>query len=158
MEVDKILSAILVFIIVYLLFSLSGILFPVDRTWYASLKKPSWTPSGKTIGMIWGILYTLIALSLAIIEYKMGLKSTSISFVLLWIINYLANQSFSFFQFNAKRLDLAFLDTIAVVITTIMLLYATIHYSGLATILLIPYLIWSIIATTLAWSIYRLNS
>lgn len=158
MEVDKILSAILVFIIVYLLFSLSGILFPVDRTWYASLKKPSWTPSGKTIGMIWGILYTLIALSLAIIEYKMRLKSTSISFVLLWIINYLANQSFSFFQFNAKRLDLAFLDTIAVVITTIMLLYATIHYSGLATILLIPYLIWSIIATTLAWSIYRLNS
>lgn len=154
----KILSAILVFIIVYLLFSLSGILFPVDRTWYASLKKPSWTPSGKTIGMIWGILYTLIALSLAIIEYKMGLKGTSISFVLLWIINYLANQSFSFFQFNAKRLDLAFLDTIAVVITTIMLLYATVHYSGLATILLIPYLIWSIIATTLAWSIYRLNS
>lgn len=158
MEVDKILSAILVFIIVYLLFSLSGILFPVDRTWYASLKKPSWTPSGKTIGMIWGILYTLIALSLAIIEYKMGLKSTSISFVLLWIINYLANQAFSFFQFNAKRLDLAFLDTTAVVITNILLIYATVHYSGLATILLIPYLIWSIIATTLAWSIYRLNS
>lgn len=154
----KILSAILVFIVVYLLFSLSGILFPVDRTWYASLKKPSWTPSGKTIGMIWGILYALIALSLAIIEYKMGLKSTSISFILLWLINYLANQAFSFFQFTAKRLDLAFLDTIAVVITNILLIYSTIQYSGLATILLIPYLIWSIIATTLAWSIYRLNS
>lgn len=157
LEVDTILSAILVFIVVYLLFSLSGILFPVDRTWYASLKKPSWTPSGKTIGMIWGILYALIALSLAIIEYKMGLKSTSISFILLWLINYLANQAFSFFQFNAKRLDLAFLDTLAIVITNILLIYSTIQYSGLATILLIPYLIWSMIATTLAWSIYRLN-
>lgn len=154
---DKILSAILVFIIVYLLFSLSGILFPVDRFWYASLKKPSWTPSGKTIGMIWGILYALIALSLAIIEYKMGLKSTSISFILLWLINYLANQAFSFFQFNAKRLDLAFLDTLAIVITNILLIYSTMQYSGLAAILLIPYLIWSMIATTLAWSIYRLN-
>ncbi|MGM9966607.1 MAG: TspO/MBR family protein [Rummeliibacillus sp.] len=154
----KILSAILVFIVVYLLFSLSGILFPVDRTWYASLKKPSWTPSGKTIGMIWGILYALIALSLAIIQYKMGLKSTSISFILLWLINYLANQAFSFFQFTAKKLDLAFLDTLVIVITNILLIYSTTQYSGLAALLLIPYLIWSLIATTLAWSIYRLNS
>lgn len=157
MEVNIIFSAILIFIIVYLLFSLSGILFPIDRTWYASLKKPSWTPSGKTIGIIWAILYALIALSLAIVEYKIGLKNTSITFMLLWGINYLANQAFSFFEFKAKRLDLAFLDTAVVAITTLLLIFVTLQYSVLAAVLLIPYLIWSTIATLLAWSIYRLN-
>ncbi|MGE7925917.1 TspO/MBR family protein [Viridibacillus arvi] len=153
-----IFSAILVFILVYLLFSLSGILFPIDLTWYASLKKPSWTPTGKTIGFIWAVLYALIALSLAIVEYKVGLKNTSITFMLLWVINYLANQAFSFFEFIAKRLDLAFLDTAIVAITTFLLIFATLQYSILAAILLIPYLIWAFVATILAWFIYRLNS
>ncbi|MGX9136209.1 TspO/MBR family protein [Rummeliibacillus sp. JY-2-4R] len=152
-----IFSAVLVFIIVYLLFSLSGILFPIDPTWYATLKRPTWTPSGKVIGIIWGLLYGLIALSLAIVEYKVGLKNTSLTFMILWLINYLANQAFSYFEFKAKRLDLAFLDTAIVAITTLLLIFATLQYSVLASVLLIPYFLWSTIATYLAWRIFRLN-
>ncbi len=139
------------------MFSLSGILFPIDRTWYATLKKPTWTPSGKVIGVIWTVLYGLIALSLAIVEYKVGLKNTSLTFMILWLINYLANQAFSYFEFKAKRLDLAFLDSAIVAITTLLLIFATIQYSVLASALLIPYFLWSIIATYLAWKIFRLN-
>ena len=28
--------------------------------WYNNLAKPSWTPTGSTIGMIWQILYPII--------------------------------------------------------------------------------------------------
>ncbi|RDW20336.1 hypothetical protein CWR48_06530 [Oceanobacillus arenosus] len=152
-----IFPAILVFIIVYLLFLISGFLFPIDRSWYAKLKKPIWTPSGKVIGVIWGVLYALIALSLAIVEYKIGLKNTSLTFITFWIINYLTNQAFGFFEFKAKRLDLAVLDTAIVALTSLLLIFVTLPYSVVGAVLLIPYVLWSTFATYLAWNIYLLN-
>lgn len=149
--------AVIVFIIVYLLFLIAGFLFPIDRKWYDALKKPTWTPSGKVIGIIWGVLFALIALSLAIVEYKVGLKNTSGSFMLLWVLNYLSNQAFSYFQFRLKRLDLATLDAGVVAITAILLIFLTIPYSALAAIFLIPYACWSTFATFLSWRIYRMN-
>ncbi|WP_235832945.1 TspO/MBR family protein [Gottfriedia acidiceleris] len=121
------------------------------------LKKPVWTPSGKIIGVIWGVLYALNALSHAIVEYKVGLKATSNYFIVLWIVNYLTNQAFRFFEFKMKRLDLAALDTAIVAITTLFLIYATMPYSAFATKLIIPYLLWSTFATYLALKIYLLN-
>ena len=67
-------SSIIVFLLTYGLFYVSSILFPIDRMWYDALEKPSWTPSGMTIGMIWAILYGLIALSVTIIYNKYGCK------------------------------------------------------------------------------------
>ena len=32
-------------------------------TWYESLAKPGWTPAPATIGLIWQILYPIIAVS-----------------------------------------------------------------------------------------------
>ena len=67
-------SSIIVFLLTYGLFYVSSIVFPIDRTWYDALEKPSWTPSGMTIGMIWAVLYGLIALSVAIIYNKMDVS------------------------------------------------------------------------------------
>ena len=33
------------------------------NTWYAGLRKPSWVPSGRAIGLIWSVLYVLMALA-----------------------------------------------------------------------------------------------
>ncbi len=46
--------------------------------WYDALEKPSWTPSGMTIGIVWTVLYGLIALSVAIIYNKYGCKPKNI--------------------------------------------------------------------------------
>lgn len=151
------ISSLVVFIVVYLLFSLSGILFPIDRKWYASLKNPAWTPAGKVIGLIWAVLYGVIALSLAMVDHKVGLKSTSSVFMILWIINYISNQAFSYFEFRLKRLDLAALDTAVVAVTAFFLIFVTYPYSGVAGLLLIPYLCWTAFATYLAWAIFRMN-
>nr|WP_135548365.1 TspO/MBR family protein [Paenibacillus cymbidii] len=149
--------SLVVFLFVYLLFSLSGILFPVDRKWYAALTKPNWAPSGKTIGLVWGGLYVLISLSLAIVQFKIGLKNTNSTFISLWVINYITNQAFSFFLFKAKRLDLSVIDTSIVFFTSLLLVAGTWEYSILAAVLLIPYMLWTAFATYLAWIIFRLN-
>lgn len=151
------MSSILVFIITLILFSLSAFLFPIDLKWYSKLKKPTWTPPSKLFGIVWGILYILIALSLAIVDYKVGLKNTSFAYLLIWLINYLSNQAFSYFQFKLKRLDLAAIDCLIVAITALLLVKLTMNYSILASVLLIPYALWAIFATYLSFTIYRLN-
>ena len=95
-------SSIIVFLLTYGLFYVSSILFPIDRMWYDALEKPSWTPSGMTIGMIWAILYGLIALSVTIIYNKYGCKPKTFCFIFL--LNYMCNQAFSYFQFSEKNL------------------------------------------------------
>jgi len=96
-------------------------------------------------------------LSITIVESKVGILNTSSYFLLTWIINYLANQAFSFFQFKVKRLDLATIDCLVVALTGILLCFFTIPYSLLAALLLVPYVVWVIFATYLSYRIYRLN-
>lgn len=151
------MSSILTFIFALVLFSLSGILFPIDMKWYSKLKKPVWTPPSKLFGIVWGVVYVLIALSLAMVEYRVGLKYTSFTFLLIWIINYISNQAFSYFQFKIKRLDLAALDCLIVAVTAVLIIIFTLPYSIVASVQLIPYAIWTTFATFLAFSIYRLN-
>lgn len=38
-------SSIIVFFLTYGLFYVSSVLFPIDRTWYDALEKPSWNTS-----------------------------------------------------------------------------------------------------------------
>ncbi|MGG1550310.1 TspO/MBR family protein [Paenibacillus ferrarius] len=152
------LSFITVFLITYALFSISTVLFPTDLAYFASLRKPAWSPPPKLFGIVWSILYVLISLSIAIVYTKTdGFQEVSIAYILILFINYIANQAFTFFEFKLKNLRFAFLDTLVVAVTTFLLIYCTIPYSKLAAWLLVPYLLWSCFATLLAWSIYQLN-
>ena len=152
------LTFITVFLISYALFSLSGFLFPTDLAYYASLKKPDWNPPEKLFGIVWGILYALISLSVAIVYVKTsGFKEVSTFYLLILLINYVANQAFTFIEFKLKNLGLAFIDAAIVALTTSLLIYFTIPYSRLAAWLLVPYLLWSCFATVLAYTIFKLN-
>ena len=56
-------SSIIVFLLTYGLFYVSSVLFPIDRTWYDALEKPSWTPSGMTINDMGCIIWTYCIIS-----------------------------------------------------------------------------------------------
>ncbi|MFV8521048.1 TspO/MBR family protein [Bacillus sp. SBS7] len=148
-------SSIIVFLLTYGLFYVSSIFFPIDRMWYDALEKSSWTPSGMTIGIVWAVLYGLIALSVAIIYNKYGCKPKKFWFVFL--LNYMCNQAFSYFQFSQKNLFLATVDCLLVAITTLLLIAVSSKLSKVSTWLLIPYFLWSAFATYLSWTIYSIN-
>lgn len=147
--------SLLVFLITYGLFYVSSILFPIDRSWYNSLDKPSWTPSGMTIGIVWAVLYGLIALSVTIIYNKYNFKPKL--FWSLFVLNYILNQAFSFFQFHQKDLFLATIDCLLVAVTAFLLTSYSLRLSKIAGWLLIPYLLWTTFATYLSWAIYSMN-
>lgn len=148
---------ILIFIVTYALFTISGFLFPVDREWYDVLHKPEWTPSGSFIGIVWSILFALISLSVAIVYAKKRFSKETRLFFLTLLINYIFNQAFSFFQFEMKNLLWATIDCALVALTTLFLIMSAKKISLAASYLLIPYLLWSCFATYLSYTIYSLN-
>ncbi|TLS37985.1 TspO/MBR family protein [Pseudalkalibacillus caeni] len=150
-------STIVVFIVTYGLFTLSGFLFPVDQDWYQALNKPVWTPSGMFIGVVWAVLYFFISLSVAIVFNRAGFGRQNSDYLSLLSLNYLLNQAFSFFQFQMKNLFLSFLDAFLLTVTTLALTFLSNKYSKFSSWLLVPYLLWGAFATFLAWKIYTLN-
>lgn len=152
------IKLVVLFFSLYCLFFVASVLFPVDYDWYSNLHKPSYTPSGKTIGIIWAFLYSFISISVCIIiSLEESFKKAKWFYIIL-IINYLLNQSFSYFQFKQKDLLLATIDCGFVAITAILLALIAYKPSKTSFILLIPYSIWSVFATYLNYTIYVLNS
>ncbi|RKN86436.1 TspO/MBR family protein [Paenibacillus ginsengarvi] len=148
----------IVFAVTLGLFSLSGLLWPADRSWYASLSKPVWSPPAKWNGIAQVVLYALLAASVAMVY----VKSDSFQDIApVWIIalfaNYGCNQAYHYFEFHQKKLFAGFLASFAVAASACLLLIETIPYSKLAAGLIMPYLLWSCFAALLPWTIFTLN-
>lgn len=125
-------------------------------TWYPELHKPSWTPPGWVFGPVWTILYIMIAISGWLI-YKED-YSYQRSVALAFYGGQLAlNFMWSFFFFSLKSPILGLIDIILLSLSIILTVINAWPVRPLASILLIPYLIWVIYATTLNAGIWLLN-
>lgn len=125
--------------------------------WYNHLKKPSWTPDGKTISIIWTILYPVIFVTYLIIFY-LGLHGTIPAIVTIpFILNLIFNFLFTPLQFGRKNLVLASVDIVLIWLTIVWGMYTIYPYSRLLAYVQVPYLVWVTIASTLQFSITFLN-
>ncbi len=122
------------------------------QEWYLNLVKPSWTPAGSTIGLIWQILYPIIFLSFGYVFLQVIRKKLPSRVALPFAINLVSNLIFTPIQFVMRNLPLASVD-ILIVWTTIIWITIVIwkHYRWVA-IAQIPYFIWVSIATTIQLS------
>lgn len=140
-------------ILLYLLpWFISAIIFKVDTNYYNSLNLPFFAPPAYIFAIIWPILYLLIAITL----YKTLSLSTN-KYKKSLIINYLSNQLYTFFFFILKNNPIALIDTIIVLISSIVLYKETNKINNKTSKYLIPYLIWNIFATILSITITIIN-
>ncbi len=125
--------------------------------WYEMLVKPSWTPSGETIGLIWTILYPIIIFCFVWVCLK-AFKG-QIPMVIFWVflVNAIANIIFTPIQFGLQNLPLAAVDILIILGTIITGMILVFPYSKLVFALQIPYLVWVSIATFLQLSITWMN-
>lgn len=140
----------------YLLFLLpwfiSSILFKSSTMYYESLSLPFFSIPSYLFGIVWTILYILIAISIFIVyensnkEYKKYL-----------LINFISNQLFTFFFFTLRNNFLSLIDVIVTLISAIYLYNETKLQNKKASYFLIPYIIFSIYALLLILSINILN-
>ena len=140
----------------YLLFLIpwfiSSILFKSSTIYYESLSLQFFEIPSYLFGIVWTILYILIAISIFIVcensnkEYKKYL-----------LINFISNQLFTFFFFTLRNNFLSLIDVIVTLISAIYLYNETKLQNKKASYFLIPYIIFSIYALLLILSINILN-
>ena len=123
------------------------------RAWYDSLWKPDWTPASSTIGLVWQILYPIIAVTFGFVFVQAFRKKLPWKVALPFAINLAANLVFTPIQFGLRDLWLAAADILIVWLTIPWMMTAVWRHYRWVALAQIPYFIWVSIATVLQLSI-----
>lgn len=144
------------FIISLLPWFLSGLLFSSYTEYFNTLNLPWFALPQNLYGIVWTILYILIAISISKIYKNNNLKNIK-GYNQALISNYIFNQLYLFFMFFLENPFLGFVDSVAILITGLFLYYETKELDEHASKFLIPYVIFNIYATILSLAIYFMN-
>jgi tryptophan-rich sensory protein len=113
--------------------------------WYQQLEKAPWTPPG----IVFGIAWTLIMLCFSIYLSKLFVSNVTKEKVMVFIIQFLLNVSWNYIFFNQH---LTFIGFICItLLTTLIFMYFFMFSKNVKNykFLLLPYMIWLCIATSL---------
>ena len=144
------------FVISFVPWLLSGFIFSSNFGYYKDINKPFFALPSQFFSIVWFTLYFLIAISITIlvcnnyIKYEKDYKSSL-------IFNYIFNQLYTFFFFVLKNNFLGLIDSIIVLITSIVLFIEIKKIDKNKSYFLIPYILWNIFAFILSISIIILN-
>ena len=121
---------------------------PATNEWYQSLNKAPWTPPGWVFGFAW----TTIMVCLSIFMWKLSeqystkeLKLFYIIYAIHWILNVAWNPVF----FKYQQILLALIVILILTVLVGWFLYYGFVKVKLISLLIMPYFIWLIIATSL---------
>ena len=128
---------------------------PALRPWYASLRKPNWSPPNWLFAPVWTILYVSMAVAAWLVWRMVGLASLSMR---VFLVQLLLNISWSAVFFKFRSPGPAFAEIVLLwlaILATFIEFWRVIPAAGW---LLFPYLIWVAFAAALNFSIWQLNT
>jgi tryptophan-rich sensory protein len=143
----------------YLAVAYAGRLFTAKgvTTWYPAIEKPSFTPPGSLIGLVWTTIFILTAISLILYIRSGKGKALFRGTIFLYVFNGILNAAWSYFFFTKHFIGIAVLDALLIALTVGLMMVLSWRYSKASSILLLPYLLWVSFATYLTFTIYTLN-
>ena len=115
--------------------------------WYESVRHGINLPS-ITFPVVWNILFLLIGFSLWL-AFGKAEKGHRKNIVIAYSTNFIFNIFWSIFYFRMHNIGLAFIASIAILLSTIWMMAVAFKIDERATYLLVPYLIWICFATLL---------
>jgi benzodiazapine receptor len=146
---------LLLFILLSAAVASTGAMFQPDA-WYLELAKPSWTPPDWVFGPVWALLYLLMAIAAWLVWYPAGWSRSRVP-LMLYGVQLAFNAAWSWLFFGLHRIDLGFLDIMALWFALLATTLAFYRVRKLAGLLLLPYLAWVAYAGALNLAIWRLN-
>jgi len=124
--------------------------------WYKDLRKPSWTPSGRFIGIVWSVLYVLMAISVWLVWVSGPLDQIYVQ-IILFFFQLGLNVAWSFLFFWLRDLRLALMEVVALWAAILLTMISFLFADVIAGLLLVPYITWVSVASLLNYAILRLN-
>jgi len=129
-------------IIIIMILTTSFLSMSKIDSWYINLNKSPLTPPGYVFSIVWIILYIMISISVWIILTLQKNENQFTLPIILFIIQLILNFLWSplFFKYHLIYESLFLLFVIWILVLIIIYLFYSI--SKIASILLIPYIIW----------------
>lgn len=125
---------------------------------YTEWIRPSFAPPSWVFGPVWSVLYLIIAVSFGYVFWKVVQGQISKLVALPFVINLIANLSFTPVQFGLQNLPLAALIILIILVTIPWAMWSVWPYAKWVAYAQIPYLLWVSFATVLQLSITYLNT
>jgi tryptophan-rich sensory protein len=125
-------------------------------SWYPTLVKPPYNPPSYLFGIVWPILYLLMAVA-AWLCWRQGGWAAQAFPLTLFLTQLLVNAlwSFLFFGMRSPILGLVGILLLDGLVAMTLLQFSTVR--PLAALLLVPYLAWILFATAVNAGIWYLN-
>lgn len=118
----------------------------VTSEWYANLNKAPWTPPGWVFGFAWTSIMICFSFYMALLWPKLENKNMLLLlFALQWILNVAWNPVF----FSLHQTKFALVLIVALTVLIAYFLYTYWPALKLKSLLLLPYFLWLLIATSL---------
>jgi len=126
----------------------------VPSNWYLQLTKAPWEPPGWVFGAAWSTIMICFAIYMSFLwNISENRKKIILLFMLQWVLN--VGWSPVFFYYNNIILGLIVISLLTCLIGYLLFLYRT--NLRFKSILILPYLIWLLIATSLNGYIFFNN-
>ncbi|WP_339873534.1 TspO/MBR family protein [Olleya marilimosa] len=113
--------------------------------WYTNLNQAPWTPPG----WIFGVAWTIIMLCFSVYLSKLFTVIKTKLLITVYILQVILNVSWNFIFFNLHQVLFALMT---IILLTVVIFYMFFKYKKTAnniSFLLLPYMVWLIIATSL---------
>jgi tryptophan-rich sensory protein len=122
-------------------------------TWYASLSKPAFNPPDWLFPVVWTVIYVMIALA----GWRTWLQENNSLALQLWFAQMLLNFSWSPVFFRLHNMGFGLAIILALLATIVGFIVIQSRDNRLAASLFAPYAVWVAFASTLNYSLLRLN-
>tara|TARA_R110002051_G_C8573989_1_gene476254 strand:- start:156 stop:617 length:462 start_codon:yes stop_codon:yes gene_type:complete len=113
--------------------------------WYTNLNQAPWTPPG----WIFGVAWTIIMLCFSVYLSKLFTVVKTKQLITVYILQVILNVSWNFIFFNLHQVLFALMT---IILLTVVIFYMFFKYKKTAnniSFLLLPYMVWLLIATSL---------
>ena len=147
------LAAGIVFLALVAVTAGSGALF-MPGEWYASLRKPEWTPPDWLFAPVWTVIYIAIAAAGWLVwRARQRIDAP----LVLWGLQLIANALWSWLFFGLHLPGVAFADIIVMLGLILGFIVAAKRSSPPAAALFVPYASWVTFAGALNLAIWQMN-
>jgi translocator protein len=129
---------------------------PREAVWYAALRKPSYTPSGSTIGIAWGVLETLLAVTCYRLLTRPASTARAVALA-SWSATLAGLAGYPATFFGGKKLGASTAVATAMCASTAATAASASKVDEVAALSMAPLVLWTTFAVLLSEEVWRRN-